>query len=162
MEQVSQKEAVYNITMSVLYDNKVLFNEGEQHINEVMTRDMRNTITECLIESFKDDVRLDKSYEYKELRAYAQSVISNWYRKDARLNGGVKYMPKNKGSRVGLNDPKVKAMRKMLKEVKKTKNQAHIVAIQTEIDKRLTEIRQDKAKSQVDVKAIPEHLRHLV
>jgi len=164
MEQLTQKEAVYNITMSVLYENKVVFDEGEQHINEVMTKEMRSTITECLMDSFRfgDEVKLDKDYDYKKLRAYTQGVISNWYRKDPRLNGGTKYIPKKKGSRVGLNDPQVKAMRKMLKEVKKTNNQQHINAIQTEINKRLAIIQSEKAKSKVDVSAIPEHLRHLV
>jgi len=161
MEKVTQKDAVYNITMAVLYENKVTFTEGEC-INDVMTKEMRSTITECLIESFRNDVRLDKSYEEKELRAYTQSVISNWYRKDTRLNGGSRYIPKNKGSRVGFNDPQVKAMRKMLKEVKKTKNEAHIAAIESEIDKRLTSIRQERVKSQVDASVLPEHLRHLV
>ncbi len=164
MEQLTQKDAVYNITISVLYENKVAFNEGEQHVNEVMTKEIRNTITECLMDSFRfnKEVCLDKNYDYKKLRAYTQGVISNWYRKDPRLNGGTKYIPKKKGSRVGFNDPQVKAMRKMLKEVKKTNNQQHINAIQEEISKRLATIQTEKAKSKVDASAIPEHLRHLV
>jgi len=162
MSKLSQKDAVYNITCSVLDENNIHLEDG-QSINEVMTKDMRQSITLCLIAGFNSgEVQIDKDYEEKELRSYTQSVISNWFRKDARLNGGSKYEPKDKGSKVGFNDPQVKAMRRMLKEVKKTGNIKHIKAIESEIDKKLREIRDKRLKDKVDAQAIPEHLRHLL
>jgi len=44
-----------------------------------------------------------------KLRSYCSGLQSNWLRKDTRLNGGVKYVAKNPGSRAGSTDPKALA-----------------------------------------------------
>src|SRR5574343_1537104 len=48
------------------------------------------------------------------LMKYIPGLINNHVRKDMRLNGGVKYTPKNPGSRSGSGDESVKAMRALL------------------------------------------------
>ena len=159
---ISQKEAVYTITMNILKDRNILF-ECDEKITTYVTKDMRKTITMCLINAMKcKEVTLDKSFKDKELRAYAQSVVSNWFRKDIRLNGGIQYSAKKTGSRIGLSDPQIKAMKSLLKEVKKTNKKDYINKIELEIKKRLSEIRKDRLGSKIDANQLPDHLRKLV
>jgi hypothetical protein len=85
-------------------------------------------------------------------------LVSNWQRKDTRLNGGDKYETKNPGSRTGSQDEQVKAMRNLLK----TQTDPAIKAqIQKAIEERLAEIKPE-SKVEINVEALPEHFRHLV
>lgn len=90
------------------------------------------------------------------LLKYIPGLVNNWVRKDLRLNGGVKYTAKNPGSRSGNGDEAIKNMKLLLANVTDPEARA---AIQTEIDKRMEEI---KPKVTINVDALPEALRHLV
>lgn len=90
------------------------------------------------------------------LLKYIPGLVNNWVRKDLRLNGGVKYTAKNPGSRSGNGDEAIKNMKLLLANVTDPEARA---AIQTEIDKRMEEI---KPKVTINIDALPEALRHLV
>jgi len=106
----------------------------------------------------KEDARKKYDTESK-LRSYCDGLVSNWLRKDDRLNGGEKYEPKNPGSRAGSGDEVVRELRK-LKKI--TADETHLTAIDAEIEKRLAAIKASKAKDvEIDVEKLPEELRHL-
>lgn len=91
-----------------------------------------------------------------QLKKYVPGLVNNWLRKDKRLNGGVQYVAKNPGSRLGSQDESIKAMRLLQRTVDTDEAKA---AIQVEIDKRLAEL---KPTPTVDITKLPESLRHLV
>jgi len=91
------------------------------------------------------------------LRKYIPGLVNNWVRKDTRLNGGVKYVPLNPGSRTGTGDEALKNLKVLLTMV--TDADAK-VAVQAEIDKRIEAL---KPKAQeINLEMIPESLRHLI
>ena len=74
-------------------------------------------------------------------------MLSNWLRKDKRLNGNVQYVAKNPGSRAGSTDPQIKAMRVLLSTQEDPTKRAEIQAF---IDKRLAEIKPAKVTELTD------------
>lgn len=86
----------------------------------------------------------------KELRRYVVGLVNDSFRKDKRLNGGVRYEFKAPGSRAGVGDEVVKTLRAYLGTCKDADQRS---AIQAEIDSRLAEIK-PKAK-QVDLSVLP-------
>lgn len=156
MSKMSQKEAVFNAVSSVLADAGVVVPEGQSH-STVMTRELRARVTNILVEGFTTgSVELSKEMPESELRAYCSGLTSNWLRKDERLNGAVKYVPKNPGSRVGAGDAQLKALKQLLS----TKTDADEIAeIQSYIDARVAEISASRKKSvAIDFSALPAEL----
>lgn len=92
----------------------------------------------------------------KELRKYVVGLVNNWLRKAPELNGGSKYEPKNPGSRAGTGDETIKALKALLKITTDPDAKAEIMAA---ISIRLSDM---KPKVEINVSALPEHLRHLV
>jgi hypothetical protein len=90
------------------------------------------------------------------LLKYIPGLVNNWVRKDLRMNGGVKYAPKNPGSRTGTQDEAIKNMKILLSV---TTDPEAKLAIEAEIAKRVEEL---KPKVTVDVSKLPESLRHLI
>ncbi len=158
MTKITQKEAVYLAVTSVLSEAGVTVGESESHSSH-LNRELRAQVTNILVEGFKaGTTELDSPFETDaELRVYCSGLTSNWLRKDGRLNGGVKYSPKNPGSRVGSSDPQIKALRQLLSnaetEVDKAEVQGYITA-------RLNEMGANKPKksAQIDFSALPAEL----
>ncbi len=152
MSQLKQKDAVFQAVLNIV---------GNQDGAYSPTKEERAQINQILVESFKNgSVVYDGQLpEEKELRAYVSGLVSNWLRKDNRLNGGVAYVAKNPGSRTGNTDPQIKAMRALL--ATKT-DEAERTEIQSFINRRLAEIKPAKATKTVDVNSLPEELKHLV
>jgi hypothetical protein len=122
-----------------------------------LTKDERKTISADLLQGFKSgDIEFqgDLTDEAK-LNSYVSGLISNWLRKDKRLNGNTVYVPANPGTRTGQGDDQVKAMRTLLQV---TEDEAAKAEIQAELDKRIGEL---KPKTVINVEALPEHLKHL-
>src|SRR5690606_35898849 len=135
----SQKEAVFSAVTSVLSEAGVDVPEGTP-VSGVLTREYRGQVTNILVEGFNSGtIALDKMFESEAaLRAYCSGLTSNWLRKDTRLNGGIKYVAKNPGSRVGAADPQLKAMRVLLSTKTEASDRAEI---QKFIDARVAEIK---------------------
>ena len=159
--QTSQKEAVFSAVSSVLSENGITVNEGESY-STYLNRELRAQVTNILVEGFNSGtIALDKTFSSDaELRTYCSGLTSNWLRKDARLNGGVKYAAKNPGSRVGSSDASLKAMRALLSTKTDPSEKAEI---QSFIDTRVAEIKASRRPAkQIDVSALPEELQHMV
>lgn len=148
---MNQKEAVYKAVIAV---------KGRDTFEEPVTlsREEREKVSKQVAESFqKGDVAFaEGNREGKELNTYVSGLVSNWLRKDNRLNGNIKYQPKNPGTRTGSADEAVKAMRALYAA---TTDQQARTEIQAEIDKRLGEL---KPKKVINTEALPEHLRKYV
>ncbi len=159
----TQRDAVYAATMSVLADASITFEDG-MDIDTVMSKDLRSSIQGILVEGFKSGTihfedtpsNQEKLASPAKLNQYVSGLVSNWFRKDVRLNGGEKYAAKNPGSRAGASDPTLKALRQVFGQFKGTDKEA---AIQAQIDTRLAFIASEKAKKvTVDISVLPADL----
>lgn len=153
---ISQKEAVYNAVVSAVNDAGV---SVESSYAQAVTKEIRANVVNILAQGFKSkEISLDKTFtEVAELRAYCSSLISNWLRKDKRLNGGESHAPKNPGSRLGNSDPQIKALRSLLKVQEDEDKKEEILQF---IDHRLKELNLNNPKqSQIDYDALPAELR---
>lgn len=156
----SQKEAVFTAVTSVLSEAGINVAEGSDFATH-LTREHRAQVTSILVEGFNSgSITLDKSFEDESaLRTYCSGLTSNWLRKDKRLNGGMKYVAKNPGSRVGSSDPQLKAMRVLLST---QEDPARRAEIQGFIDARVASIKASKKPAKtVNVADLPEELKYL-
>jgi len=162
----SQKQAVVNTLLSVLKERGVDYEmKGETPIKEVLTKDDRDKARVIIIAGFQaNEISLSESAQAKYLsdesamNTYVNGLIKNWISKNPDFNSGNKYTPKNPGSRAGQGDETVRALRALLKvtsdeEVRDEVNQA--------LKARLEEIKPTQAV-EINVDALPDHLRHLV
>jgi hypothetical protein len=151
MEKMTQKEAVFSaVTNTVAQDDDGSYKP---------TKEERGVVNNILFESFKEGkINYDGELPSDtDLKSYVSGLQSNWLRKDTRLNGGVKYVAKNPGSRAGSADPQIVAMRRLLSKVETKEDRANI---QAHIDRRLAEVKPTKVVS-IDINSLPEELRHL-
>lgn len=159
----SQSAAVFAATMAVLADASIKFTEG-MNVSTVVSKDMKQSIYAILSAGFKaGTIALEDTPSNREklaspakLNQYVSGLVSNWFRKDPRLNGGVKYEAKNPGSRAGASDPTLKALRQVMTQFKGTDKES---AIQAQIDTRIATIQSEKAKHvTVDISVLPADL----
>jgi hypothetical protein len=100
MTVLSQRDSVIAVTKSIVkgFDNS----EG---ILNIITTDQRrvviDTVTEMAAEGscFLSEEARAKFDTSKKLRSYIASMVTDCFMKDIRMNGGVKYVAKNPGSR---------------------------------------------------------------
>ncbi len=110
---MTQKDAVFTTVVSVLSDSGIAFEPGREDVSLVLTRELRASINNVLVSGFTSGgIPLDTKFDSEmELRSYVSGLVSNWVRKDKRLNGGlaiaVKAAPK-------FDDPQLKALRQLL------------------------------------------------
>ena len=159
--RISQKDAVYGASLRIMEESGICFDEGVDVLTDVIDKDIRTMIVSVLVESFKEDkIVMNKRQSGDNLKRYASGLVSNWAKKDIRLNGGTEHKIKKPGSRMGNTDPMVRELRKMLKEFK---GSPHEIKIKKELDIRLVQLRKERAKNVViNRKLIPESLKHLV
>lgn len=158
MNKINQRTAVYNAIVAVLSEANVHFEDG-MDVKPIMTRELRGQVNTILFHGFQSgSIELDKEFTESELKSYVSGLQSNWIRKDSRLNGAVKYQPKNPGSRAGSGDEQLKALRALLSQ---TTDESQRAEIQGYIDVRLSELKKTKAPA-INADALPESLRHLV
>lgn len=148
---MKQGDAVYQAILNVC---------GEREGKYEPTKDERASVKQILYQGFKEGkIVLGKDYSDKELSDYIPGLVSNWLRKDKRLNGGVKYEPTNPGSRAGSGDAQVKAMRALLATKTDPSERAEI---QGYIDARVAILKPSKSKVELVVDDLPEELKRLV
>ena len=161
---MNQREAVYTITHSILKEHGVTFEDGD-NISSVMTDEYRKQIIEAIVTSFQSgkidfkdtQANQEKLGDVSKLRSYTSGLVSNWFRKDPRFNGNVKYEAKNPGSRAGQGDAQMKNLRLLKKQYEGTDK---VKDIDAAIADRTAELRAAKAKKvEVDYTAIPEELK---
>ena len=167
---VNQKEATYNAIVSTFEEAGVSFEDG-QIAKESLTPELRSTIRETLFTQFRNeeiiasaDFTATKLNDDKELNRYVAGLISNWTKKDMRLNGNIKFKIANPGSRAGQGDDTVKALRSLIKQLTAAGNTEGTAEAQEALTARQAEIaatKVTKAKP-INVDALPEHLKSLV
>lgn len=142
-----QKEAVFSAVTSVLSEAGIQVSEGDNFANH-LNRELRAQVTNILVEGFNNGtIALEKSFESEaDLRTYCSGLTSNWLRKDPRMNGGVKYVAKNPGSRVGSTDPQLKAMRTLL-ATRTDLSEEDRAEIQEHIDARISAVKSSRKTS---------------
>lgn len=167
---MNQKEATYNAIIAAFANAGVSFEDGD-NAKELLTPEMRTEVRETLFTQFrngeishKDEFAQTKLHDDAELKKYVAGLLSNWIKKDKRLNGNVKYQIQNPGSRAGQGDEQVKELRKLIKQLTATGNEEGLAAAKEALEARQAEVAASKAvkSSPINPDAIPEHLRHLV
>jgi hypothetical protein len=156
---LNQKSAVFNAVCSVL---------GQESFDSAieLSKEDRATVIEMVAEGFTaHEVELSEGAREKydspaKLKTYTNGLVSNWVRKDKRLNGGVQHTIQNPGSRAGSGDKVIKE----LKKLRSTFTEAdQIEACDAEIEKRMAKIKAEKAKNvEIDYSLIPEDLKDLL
>jgi hypothetical protein len=153
----SQREAVFSTIVSVLADHGVSFQEGT-NVQPHMTKEVRAEVSAILVDGFSNGtIELATPYaDSAKLKAYTSGLISNWVRKDSRLNGNTKYSAKNPGSRRGSSDPQMKALKALFSQATTDEDKEEI---QGYIDERLLVIEAGKKKSTpIDFSVLPASL----
>jgi hypothetical protein len=160
---MNQKEATYKAITDALYNRGITLSQNTP-VKKLLTSDIKSEIRNTLFKEFRAG-NVDISDEFKaslsddsKLKKYVAGLVSNWLRKDKRLNGNVKHQIKNPGVRVGQGDAQVKELRKLLKRVKGTDAE---VKVKKALDSRIAEVRASK-EQKINVENLPEHLRELV
>jgi hypothetical protein len=161
---MNQKEAVYTTALNVLAENDIPFDDG-QDIKPLITKEMRANIITIITQGITSgEVEMTPEGRAKhdtepKRKSYVNGLVSNWFRKDSRLNGGVKYESKAPGSRAGSQDEQIKALKAL--RTLKADDQEAVQAINEAIKARQAELKPAKAVAltaeQVDL--IPEELR---
>lgn len=162
--KISQREAVFQAVKNAFAEAGIQFSE-RMHCESVMTDAMHKSVAAELTEGFLQgitELANTPSNQLKltnptEMSKYVSGLKSNWLRKDERLNGGVKYEPKNPGSRAGVSDPQLKALKQLAIKFKGTPKAAEIAK---HIETRTAQVQAEKAKKvQVDISVLSPELR---
>lgn len=153
----NQKEAVYEAVKQV-FGGTVEFESG-MDISSIINSEQRKFAVDALVQGFKDgEIVLFTEFPSEQaLRTYCTGLLSNWLRKDTRLNGGGKYAPKHPGRGRAPADAQIKALQALMAQVKDPTEKKEI---QQYIDARRTEIgAQASVIKNVDIEALPPGLR---
>lgn len=160
---LKQKEAVVNAVISVLGDN---FVPGTTVVKETVSKDQKSEIRGIVLKGIlSGEVGFNGSLEdEKAVARYVNSMVDNHFRKAKELNGGSTYKPTNTGTR---RDPQLKELNKLLKTLPEGSDGRDQVLEHIEIrNKQLDEMRAQKRSAasigEIDVDALPQHLRGLV
>lgn len=156
----SQKEAVYSTVKSICAEHNVQHEDGQKL--EGFTKEMREQAISVLTTGFENG-EIELKSQQENMKSYVGGLLSNWLRKDKRLNGNVKYQAANPGSRTGQSDPTVKNLRLLLSTV--PEGSEAYEAIEAKIATRVAEIKAEKAKSKakdIDMSAIPDDIKALL
>jgi len=95
-----------------------------------------------------------------KVRSYTSGMVNNHLRKDKRLNGGEKYEAANPGSRTGVSDPGLRALKTLRSTLT---SEEDITSVDEAIAERIEQLQAAKAKpAKIDINALPEEFRHLV
>lgn len=145
---IKQKDAVFNAVVAVRGTNE--FSSAVE-----LTKEERSAVQASLVQGFQSGqiAFQGDATDATKLTSYVSGLVSNWLRKDKRLNGNVAYVAKNPGTRTGSGDESLKAMRTLLSATTDVDARAEI---QVEIDKRIAEL---KPKKTINVDALPASLR---
>jgi hypothetical protein len=149
----SQRQSVFNAVINVMGEIDGAYTPEKSERESII-----DIVTESILEgetTFSEEAHVKYDSPTK-VKSYVNGLVSNWLRKDTRLNGGSKYVPKNPGSRTGMQDSTVKALRQLLKTGLSEDQSSRV---QEELEARLAVIRAEKAKDiEIDFDALPEGL----
>ena len=158
---ISQKEGVYNAVQAFCQENGKQFEDGMKF---TFSKDERATIIGMLVSATEaGELEVKSSKAQSNLKKYWDGTLSNWLRKDLRLNGNVPHQIKNPGSRAGAGDPELKELKKLLTKVTNEGNEEHVEAVTQAIEARKAAIAATKVKPvEINAELIPESLQDLI
>lgn len=157
---MSQREAVYSAICSVTenteFDGQVeLSKEEKEQVYGMLTEGFRSGTIH-----FEDTPsNREKLSTPSKLNAYVSGLVSNWLRKDPRLNGNTKYVAKNPGSRAGSGDAQLKALKVLA--TKFANDSVKLAEINKHISTRMSQIADEKAAKSIqaiDITKLPADL----
>jgi len=153
---ISQKEYTYNVVREIYGEI-----EGKVELSSEQRSQCIGMICEGIMNKevmFSDNAWTKYDTEDK-VKKYCSSLLTNHLKKDKRLNGGIKYVPANPGSRRESTDPVIKTLKLFIQSL--DEGDERIEVAQQEIDARMAEIEAEKKKQQVtiDVDLLPDELR---
>jgi len=135
----TQKECVFSV-ITGLFEVNGKFSPSKtdlQQIYEIVTDEIAAGSV-----AFSDEAKAKYSTRDLIRKDYVPGMVSNWIRKDLRLNGGEKYETKNPGSRAGSGDDVLKNLKAL-----KAQHPEHADDIDVEIAKRVAELGLTKVKT---------------
>ena len=145
--QFSQKEAVYVAYTTALSDRNIDFTTPANLAPEVLSavrKDMRENIASGIVDGSISCEKPEYRADLKAAGTYASGLVSNWFKKDTRLTGGVKYEAQTTRGPV-TRDEKLKA----LKSAKLAAESANDMELLTKIESlhasRVAELESEKA-----------------
>lgn len=161
--KMTQRAAVYAAILSVFRANSIEFADG-MDVSTSLTKEMRADVHKEVVTGFRNGTvefedtpaNAEKLASDSKLNSYVSGLISNWIRKDKRLNGNVSYVPKSPGSRAGQGDEQLRTLRKL--KVQFSADPTRSALIEGEIQKRVTFLQQQKAQAS---KLTPEQIATL-
>jgi hypothetical protein len=152
-EKIPQKAAVFNAIVAVT---------GKEQFEEALKLegDQKRKVRDHVFQQFKEGKVTygGEMPEDKELRRYCTGLVSNWLRKDRRLNGNTTYAPQNPGQRAGQGDEQLQMLKQLAKLPHLNDDQRR--EVQAAIEQREEQLRGPQV--QIDPEKLPENLRHLV
>ena len=154
MSERTQKSVVHNAINEIT-------DIGDGQVE--LTSDERKEVHALVMEQFEeheslmtDEARAKHTTE-AEMSSYVSGLISNWLKKDKRLNGNTVYQPKNPGSRTGQGDAMVRELRKAAAAF--ADDAEKLAEINGFLTERIAEIKAAKAKDvEIDYSVLPEGL----
>lgn len=156
----NQKEGVFSAVMTVLSEVGRSIVDG---VAVELSTDERKNVIGIVAAGLADGVialsaAAQKKYPTRDklAKGYVPGLVSNWLRKDLRLNGGTKYEAKNPGSRAGQGDEQLKNLKLLMSTLEDAEQKAKV---QEAIDARMKAIQEEKAsKVTIDITKIPADL----
>ena len=154
---VSQREIVYTTVTSVFAQSKVAFTPSQSVAKDLCTSDLRKAVTQDIMAAFRagqvelkaTDANAKKIASDPELRKYISGLITNWFNKDPRLNGGTggstaSTGTKSSGGRLN-SDPEIRRLRNLHKTLVAAGKSVEASTVESEIASRLTAVKSSKA-----------------
>lgn len=158
MANNGQKDAVYDVVVSVFQKNGIKFSSGVTDARQLLDKELRKQVVDQLIRDFNAGV-IPLTSPQNDMKEYVSGLLSNWLRKDLRLNGGVRHKVKSPGVRKGQQDALIKNLRTLQSTLQP--GTSSYQAVQARIDNRLLEIKRDQAPT-IDRSAIPAELQQYI
>ncbi len=147
--QFSQKEAVYVAYTTALSDRGIEFTTPGSLSPEVLSavrKDMRENIASGIVDGSISCEKEDYRSDLAKASTYASGLISNWFKKDTRLTGGVKYEAQSTRGPV-TRDEKLKALKNAHKAATAANDMELLTKLEAAISKRQAEVDAERQAS---------------
>lgn len=164
---MKQRDAVFNTISSLL-----TVTEGEV---VVLTKEQRKEVIDQITAGIQaGDVEFSDEAKAKyattsAIRSYVSGLVTNWMRKDTRLNGNIKYTPASTGTSKVKGDDTLKAMKILRKQLVASGQTDKVIEVDEAISSYIGTLKAAKKTSKkvapeikVDLSAVPSELKDIL
>ena len=113
----SQRDAVYDAVVRFLTARNESVGGRKIELSTEERLSVNKTLARSLHEGEYVFNTKDKYDTLEKVEGYSIRLLSNWLRRDTRLNGGVKHVIKNVGSRAHAKDAVVKKLKSLRRKL---------------------------------------------